>query len=70
MLNHLPGDCLPYWDYIFNEPSTEPRDSSSAVISVCGLNEMCKYMDENSKEKSIYQNAASQMLDAELINVH
>ena len=25
---------------------------------------MCKYMDENSKEKSIYQNAASQMLDA------
>ena len=64
MLNHLPGDYLPYWDYIFNEASKEPRDSSCAVISACGLNEMCKYIDEKTEEKAIYQSAASQMLEA------
>ena len=38
MLNHLPEDMIPYWDYDFID-GDEPRDSSAGVIAVCGMNE-------------------------------
>lgn len=63
MLNHLPKDKIPYWDYIFTE-GEQPRDSSAAVINVCGMLEMCKYLPNDAPEKQIYQNAASQMIEA------
>ncbi|MBR3761620.1 MAG: glycoside hydrolase family 88 protein [Lachnospiraceae bacterium] len=63
MLNHLPKDMLPYWDYTFTE-GEEPRDSSAAVINACGMLEMCKYLPDTAPEKQIYQNAAAQLVEA------
>lgn len=63
MLNHLPEDLIPYWDYIFTE-GEHPRDSSAAVINVCGMLEMCKFLSDDAPEKQIYQSAAAQMLEA------
>ncbi len=67
MLNHLPENLLPCWDYIFPEPNTEPRDSSTAVIASCGLHEMAKYLPEG-EQKQIYQNAAAMLLEAVIDN--
>ncbi len=36
-LNHLPEDNICCWDLIFDEASGEERDTSSAVIAVCGI---------------------------------
>lgn len=55
-LEHLPSDLVPYWDFIFEEGSDEPRDSSAAAIAVCGMLEMAKYLDE---EKSAYYKDAA-----------
>lgn len=63
MLNHLPDDLIPYWDYTFTE-GDQPRDSSAAVINVCGLLEMCNYLSDDEPEGAIYQNAAARMLEA------
>ena len=38
-VSRLPADLVPYWDLIFTE-GEEPRDSSSASITACGLLEM------------------------------
>ena len=63
MLNHLPEDLIPYWDFDFTS-GDQPRDSSAGVISVCGLHEMAKLLPDHSPEKQIYQSAAAQILDA------
>lgn len=63
MLNHLPADCIPYWDYDFVE-GDQPRDTSAAMIAVCGMLEACRYLDDTAPEKEIYKNAASKMLEA------
>lgn len=36
-LKHLPSDLIPYWDFDFDDGSSEPRDSSSAQLrpAVC-----------------------------------
>lgn len=44
-LRKLPKDLVPYWDLEFTEGSEEPRDASSAAITVCGILEMAKYME-------------------------
>ncbi len=41
-LDHLPEDCVPYWDLSFTEADNEPRDSSAAAIAACGMLEMAK----------------------------
>ena len=63
MLNHLPEDCIPYWDYDFVS-GDEPRDSSAAVISACGMLEMAKNLSADAEEKTVYESAAAQMLEA------
>ncbi|MBO5370582.1 MAG: glycoside hydrolase family 88 protein [Clostridia bacterium] len=63
-LNNLPDDLIPYWDYDFTTGSDEPRDSSAAIISACGMLEAIKYMPENAPEIEIYQNAASMLVEA------
>ena len=63
MFNHLPKDLIPYWDYDFTS-GDEPRDSSAATASVCGLDEMAKMLPDGCYEKKIYQNAAAGMLEA------
>ena len=42
-IDHLPEDSVPYWDLIFSDGSDEPRDTSAAVVAVCGILEMEKY---------------------------
>lgn len=64
MLNVMPDDMITYWDYIFTQPSDEPRDSSAGAISVCGMHEMVKYLDDSAEQKLIFKNAGAKMLDA------
>lgn len=58
-LDHLPKDLVPYWDFEFMEGNEEPRDSSSAVIAVCGMLEMAKYLPD---EESQYYTNISKMI--------
>lgn len=61
-LEHLPQDLIPYWDFDFDDGSTEPRDSSAAAIAACGMLEMAKYLP---KEKAgYYQKMASRLMKA------
>ena len=62
-LNHLPEDLLPYWDFDFID-GDEPRDSSAAVISVCGMLEAAKYLPDSAPEKKVYKTAAAKILEA------
>ncbi len=58
-LNRLPEDLIPYWDLTFIE-GDEPRDSSSAAITACGLLEMA---DEVGGERAdAWRDLASRML--------
>lgn len=45
-LTHLPSDLIPYWDFEFADGSSEPRDSSSSAIAICGMLEMAEYLPE------------------------
>ncbi|WP_124068400.1 glycoside hydrolase family 88 protein [Clostridium sp. E02] len=61
-LEHLPSDLVPYWDLEFLKGSTEPRDSSSASIAVCGMLEMAKYLDES--DASYYTSIAKKIMES------
>ncbi len=63
MLNHLPEDLIPYWDYTFME-GEEPRDSSAAAIAICGMLDMASMLPQNSAQRVIYESAAAQMMEA------
>ena len=67
MLNHLPSDLIPYWDYTFTT-GYEPRDSSAAAIAVCGMLDMASMLPENSAQRLIYQSAAAQIMEALIDN--
>lgn len=59
-LAHLPEDLIPFWDLEFSDGSTEPRDSSSAVIAACGMLEMSKYLPK--EEASHYTSIAKKIM--------
>lgn len=61
-IEHLPEDLVPYWDFDFDTGSDEPRDSSAAAITICGILEMAKYLDKEKADK--YLDAADKMLRA------
>ncbi len=63
MLNHLPSDMIPAWDYDFVGDNAI-KDSSASVISVCGMNEMIKMLPDSAPEKAIYISASNRMLEA------
>jgi len=44
-LAHLSDDGVPVWDLAFPVDSDEPRDSSSAAIAVCGLDELARQLE-------------------------
>lgn len=67
MLNHLPDDMVPYWDYDFVS-GDEPRDSSAGAVSVCGLDLMAKMLPDSDPDKIVYKNAAARMLDGIIDN--
>ena len=59
---HLPEDLVPYWDFDFDTGSTEPRDSSSSAIVICGIYEMLPHLEKEEAER--YRMAADKMLCA------
>ena len=59
-LLHLPKDLVPYWDFDFDDGSTEPRDSSSAAIAACGMLEMAKHM--TGEKAQYYEDMAKRLL--------
>ena len=61
-LKHLPSDLVPYWDFDFDDGSSEPRDSSSAAIASCGMLEMAKYLGED--EAAYYTDCAKRLMKA------
>ena len=67
MLNHLPYDCIPYWDYDFTD-GDESRDSSAGLISACGMLEMAKLLPDSAEQKSVFKSAAMQIIDATIDN--
>ena len=68
MLNNLPEDLIPYWDYVFTS-GEQPRDASAAAIAVCGLLDMAEMLPEGSSDRLIYESAAAQLMEA-LIDYH
>lgn len=67
-INRLPKDLIPYWDLIFTYKDNEPKDSSSAVITACGIFER-NILNENYNNKEVYTRAAHEML-RNLINYY
>ena len=63
MLNHLPSALIPYWDYTFDS-GYEPRDSSAAAIAVCGMLDMASMLPEGSAQRTVYESAAAQIMEA------
>lgn len=61
-LEHLPEDLVPYWDFDFDTGSSEPRDSSSSAIAVCGILEMSSYLPP--EQAKPYLEAADRLLRA------
>jgi len=68
MLNHMPEDNIPYYDYDFVEACDEARDSSAAMVNACGLLEACKYLPADAPEQEYYRNAAAMMIEAVIDN--
>ncbi len=62
MLNHLPEDLIPYWDYDFMS-GDHPRDTSAAAVAVCGLDEMCRLLPKDAEDQALFRNAADMLLD-------
>lgn len=61
-IKNLPNDLIPYWDFDFTDGSTEPRDSSASAIAICGMLEMCNYLDEDKAD--YYKTVSKQLLEA------
>ncbi|MDK0796490.1 glycoside hydrolase family 88 protein [Clostridium perfringens] len=61
-LNRLPKDNVCYWDLIFNDGDDHSKDSSAAVIAVCGMHEMNKYLPEVDENKEVYKYAMHNIL--------
>lgn len=52
-LDHLPEDVIPYWDFDFKYPSTEPKDTSALSAAVCGMLEAAKYTEKEESERLV-----------------
>ncbi|UCD37805.1 MAG: glycoside hydrolase family 88 protein [Fidelibacterota bacterium] len=61
VIDHLPGDNVPYWDYEAPEIPSEEKDASAAAIAASGLLELCALVPEDSLEVK-YRNAAESIL--------
>ena len=68
LLNNLPEDYIPYWDLSFKDGDGEPKDSSTAVIAVCGILEALKYMDPSDQLTAIYKGAVSRIMNSIIDN--
>lgn len=66
-LEHLPEDCVAYWDMDFTE-GDEERDSSAAAIAVCALLAGAELLSKDDPDKELYHNAALTMLNSLIDN--
>lgn len=57
-LAHLPEDRVAYWDLVFGDGSGAERDSSSAAIVACGLDELARMVDHDPERKRRYEREA------------
>ena len=67
-LSNLTEDYVPYWDFDLVGVEGEPRDTSAAAISICGILEGCKYLDDTDPDKARYLDAARKMMEALIDN--
>ena len=65
-IEKLPKDLVPFWDFKFNDGSDEPKDSSAAVVAICGMLEMSKYLNE--EKAKYYKDVALKMLKSVIDN--
>ncbi len=61
-VDNLPSDGIPYWDFIYQEGSDEPRDASAAAIATCGILEMARLVPHNICKMDKYLAYAEKML--------
>jgi unsaturated chondroitin disaccharide hydrolase len=61
-LAHLPADHVVYWDLILTDGSGAARDSSSAAIAACGLDELARLLPGDAGDR--YRAAAASMVDS------
>ena len=60
-ISRLPEDNVAYWDLYFTD-GDEPRDSSAAAISVCGLIESTRNMPLDATKKATYTEAYEKIM--------
>ncbi len=63
MLNRLPSDLIPCWDYDFTTEDNY-RDASAACISSCGMLDMASRLDDGDPDKTLFLSAANQLTEA------
>ena len=64
VIAHLPEDKIPYWDFCFTDGDDEPRDASAAVIILCGIMEMAKYLPEDDEDLPRYKKVAAEIFNS------
>lgn len=67
-MDHLPRDYVPYWDFMYTDGTEEPRDSSAAAITVCGILEMAKHVPQECCGMKGYLDKSAEMLKSMIIN--
>ena len=67
-IDHFPSDYVPFWDFAFKDGDDEPRDSSAAVIILCGIMEMAKYLPEDDKDLPRYKEVAGKIFNSIIDN--
>lgn len=61
-IDHLPADCVPYWDMIYNDGDDEPRDSSAGAIAACGIMEMARLIPHDTYKMEKYLDYAKKII--------
>ena len=59
-IRNLPKDSVPYWDFTFTDERPDLKDTSAGAIFVCGLLELCDFVDDETKER--YKEAADAVM--------
>lgn len=62
-LNALPSDLVSYWDLIFGDGSGQPRDTSAAAITACGILRAKKYLADNNSYETAAKAIICSMID-------
>lgn len=60
-LAHLPEDGVCYWDLCFTQ-GEQPRDSSAAAITCCGILELLRHLPLTHPRREVYENALNRTM--------